>query len=74
MQYEAYRYAADGHAGEQGDGAAVATGTIEECRQAIQARIEEPLDAARWDGTDDDVEACHESAAEGCGGYAIRPA
>lgn len=70
--YEAYRYAADGHAGEQGDGEIIATGTLTECRTAIWMEIGEA--AALWSGTDDDVEAYHDSDGEGCGGYAIRRA
>lgn len=85
--YEAYRYAADGCAGEEGDGAVVATGTLEECRGAIERRniyaAGWTLDDMRWSGmpagvrTEDDpgdVEAYHESDREGCGGWAIRRA
>lgn len=70
--YEAYRYAADGHAGEEGDGRIIATGTLEDCREAVAQMIGGTMDAMRWGGSDDDVEAYHESDDEGCGGYAIR--
>lgn len=72
--YDLIRYAADGHAGEQGDGDVVATGTLEECRAAVADLVDGPVQAMRWGGTDDDVEAYHESMDEGCGGWAIRPA
>lgn len=72
--YEAYRYAADGHGGEVGDGEVIATGTLEEVRAEIARRIEGGLAEMRWDGTDDDVEAYHASRAEGAGGYAVREA
>jgi len=77
--YEAYRYAADGHAGELGDGEIVETGTLDECRAAVSVALESVgwrggFASQRWDGDDDDVEAYHESDEEGCGGWAIRPA
>lgn len=124
--YEVVRYAADGHEGEQdpadpsrSDGAVVATGTLDECRDAIADLLGEAAvpcpecrgttdrgrQAPRWDddleawvvyrgawvrcpacaGTglalgwsglseEGDVEAYHESWAEGCGGWAIRRA
>jgi len=73
QQYAAVRYAADGHAGEQGDGEVIARGSIEDCRQAIALRIRGSLDAMRWSGTDSngDIEAYCESDEEGCGGYAV---
>ena len=78
--FYAYRYAAEGQAGESGDGRVVAQGTLAECRAAIRARLSlKRLRHARcWDGTGDDIEAWHdlpESApgSSGCGGYAIRP-
>jgi hypothetical protein len=78
--YEAYRYAADGHAGEldpadpeMSDGAVLVRGTLEECRRAVARRIATSLETARWRGLDGDVEAYHESDQEGCGGWAIRP-
>lgn len=81
MCYEAYRYAADGHAGEPGDGAVIARGSIDDCRGAIRSRrdaqpgsIDRGACDARWSGTCDDVEAYHESDVDGCGGWAIRPA
>lgn len=72
--YVAIRYAADGHAGEAGDGAIIAQGTLDECREDIAARIGGTLDATRWDGLQEegDIEAYHESFEEGCGGYVIR--
>lgn len=100
--FEAVRYAADGHAQELdpaipalSDGAILATGSLEECRQAIAEMVgarderravlsgrsyaQDPagartaiLDHYRWSGTDDDIEAYHESDDEGCGGWAIR--
>jgi hypothetical protein len=81
-EYEAVRYAADGHAGEPGDGAVLARGSLRECRDAIahallpgtQYAAGHPMVDLAWDGTDSDVEAYHESDAEGCGGWAIRPA
>lgn len=72
--HQAYRYAADGHQGEVGDGEEVGWGTLAECRDAIAERLgvhASALAGFRWDGTGDDVEAYHESDAEGCGGYAI---
>lgn len=72
--YEAVRYAANGHGGEVGDGEVIATGTIEEVRAEIASRIDGDLDEMRWGGTDDDVEAYHESRTEGAGGYAVREA
>jgi hypothetical protein len=85
MMYEAIRYAADGHAGEQdptdpmmGDGAVLCRGSLDECRAAIAARGVD-LDRCRWDGDfgpcgPESVEAYHESGGEGCGGWAIRRA
>lgn len=73
-KYEAYRYAADGHADEPGDGEVIATGTLEECRSAIFSRLHGYSTGWYWSGTAGDVEAYHESADEGCGGWAIRPA
>ena len=79
-QYRAYRYAADGHAGEPGDGATLYIGSLDECRAVIAKRIDGPLNDARWSGSeadwDDmgapaDVEAYSESQEEGCGGWAI---
>lgn len=72
MEFQAYRYAADGHAGGEGDGEVIATGTLEECRAAIAERINGDLADMRWHGSDGDVDAYHESDEEGCGGYAIR--
>lgn len=80
--YEAVRYAADGHGGEtdphdptMSDGAILARGTLQECRQAIARRLDSlTLDEARWPGTGDDIEAYHENDDEGCGGWAIRRA
>lgn len=71
VAYEAYRYAADGHAGEQGDGEVIMRGTLDECRGAV---LERTTDFRCWDGTEGDIEAYHESDEEGCGGWAIRPA
>lgn len=82
--FEAVRYAADGHAGEPGDGDIIATGSLEECRAEIQRRTiagalrgntwSGSLLSLCWSGTDDDIEAYHESDEEGCGGWAIRRA
>jgi len=71
-RYVVVRYAADGHGGEQGDGQVVATGTLDECRGVVFRHIDGWLGDMRWGGTDGDVEAYHESDADGCGGYAIR--
>ena len=76
--YEAYRYAADGHAGEQvpdgdSDGAIIATGTREECMAAIRKRLGSGFEHREWVGQFEDVAAYSESDAEGCGGYGIRP-
>lgn len=75
MEYEAYRYAADGHAGEQGDGEVIARGSRWECQCAIAARMEPSTYMLErlWRGTGSDVEAYHEGMWEGCGGWAIRP-
>lgn len=78
--YEAYRVAADGMAGEQvpggdDDGAVIATGTIEECREAIEHRLgADNMLGLQWAGGEGDVEAYYDSEDEGCGGYHIRPA
>jgi hypothetical protein len=81
--YEAYRYAADGHAGEVdpadpalSDGAVLATGSLLDCRMAIYRRLEDAgfdPTSLRWPGSDQDVEGYHEDGTEGCGGWAIRP-
>jgi hypothetical protein len=75
--YEIIRYAADGHAGEPGDGACVQVAeTLDEARAWIRDRI--GGDYGRWtpdpnpDGPDSNREAWHESADYGCGGYVIR--
>jgi len=63
--YEAYRYAADGHAGEPGDGEIIATGTLAHCREQIAMLLGAPhaegfardltvLDGHRWSGLQDD--------------------
>jgi hypothetical protein len=75
-KYEAYRYAADGHGGENvpggdSDGEVICCGDLEDCRNAVDRRIGQ-MDKRRWSGTNDDVEAYHDSDEEGCGGYAIR--
>ena len=76
--FEAVRYADAGHAGEPGDGAVIAKGTLAECRKEIALRHKGyfgyTMARAQWSGTDGDVEAYHESAEEGCGGWAIHPA
>ena len=72
MVLEAYRYAADGCAGEVGDGRVVATGTLAACREAIRKAGSAGILGRRWAGTEDDAEAYHESDSEGCGGWAIR--
>ncbi len=87
-EYEACRYAADGHGGERsclrldgdrvvdcgGDGEVIASGTLEHCRAIIASLTTyATLEDARWSGTDGDIEAYHESDEEGCGGWAIRP-
>lgn len=74
MKFEVYRYAADGRGGEVGDGRIIATGTLDECREAIRAAGPVGILGRRWAGTGDDSEAYHESRREGCGGWAIRPA
>ena len=78
--YEAYRYAAEGNAGDiypanpdRNDRAVIARGTIEDCRMAIHRLIEGSADASRWAGDEGDLEAYHESETSGCGGWAIRP-
>jgi|GEM_PF-5011614 len=79
-EFEAVRYAADGHAGEQDpipgrtDGEIVARGTLAECVERIAALCGHGWSGRCWPGTGDDVEAYHESADEGCGGWAIRRA
>lgn len=74
--YVVIRYAADGHAGEQGDGAEIARGTLDECEAAIRERVGDQIDLLRWGGIEDDgdIEAYAEAMYEGCGGYAIRKA
>ena len=68
--YEIVRYAADGHAGEPGDGDVLTiVRTLAEAREWIR---EQHGELERWAGMDDDIEAYHESADEGCGGWAIR--
>lgn len=67
---------------ERSDGAVLATGSLAECqaavRKALGARMRDKVltaagfAARRWPGTDGDVEAYHESWANGCGGWAIR--
>jgi hypothetical protein len=66
-EYEAYRYAADRHAGEQvparswmTDGEVIERGTLDECRQAIQALlpsilIDEPCPVCRGSNSRHDV-------------------
>jgi hypothetical protein len=71
--YEAYRYAAGGHAGEivpgsDSDGAIIATGTREECMAAIRKRLGDGFERREWCGQFEDVAAYSESDAEGCGG------
>jgi hypothetical protein len=74
--YEIIRYAADGHAGEPGDGACEQVAeTLDEARAWIRDRI--GGDHGRWIPPDPDhdgtiIEAWHESADYGCGGYVIR--
>ncbi len=76
---EAYRAAADGHAGEQvlggdNDGDIIAVGSIDDCRAEISNRIgADAMPKMRWAGTDGDIEAYYDSDDEGCGGYHIRP-
>jgi hypothetical protein len=81
-RFEAVRYAGEG-GGEvypddprRSDGAVIAAGTLEECRQEILAEARRlGLQAERWrplDGMDDAVEAYHDSPDEGCGGWLIR--
>jgi hypothetical protein len=73
--YQAVRYAADGHAGEQGDGEIICEGSLAECREAIRRAIGPYFDDPDCPWTphgDGDVEAYNESADEGCGGFVIR--
>ncbi|HEY8343332.1 MAG TPA: hypothetical protein VIK75_10140 [Calditerricola sp.] len=72
--YEVRYYAPDGH-GTPADDTVITVGTLEECRREIRDMIGAYYDdpGCKWDGLDGDVEAYHESAEEGCGGYAIRP-
>ena len=69
--YQAYTYAADG-CGEASR--VIETGTISQCRDAVKKELGDLAEWRRWDGLseDGDVEAYHESKAEGCGGVAIR--
>ena len=86
-RYEAVRYAAEGCQGEvvpggDSDGDVIATGSIEECREAIAERVgAHRMAGLRWGGMSEDwdgngatgdVEAYHESDEDGCGGWAIR--
>jgi hypothetical protein len=68
MIYEIIRYAADGHAGEPGDGVSIhSTDTINKARDYLRRRVG---DNGQW--IDDKGRECwHESFAEGCGGYII---
>lgn len=86
--YEAYRYATDGHEGEEVSGGISAgdileCGTIRECREMIAKTLGCNIDdlvCRAWpndSALNDDVEAYHDypetdPRALGCGGFAIR--
>lgn len=68
-KYAVVRYDGDGGSNME----QVTDGSLEWCREYIASRIDGTLDANRWEGLpeDGDIEAYHESAEEGCGGYTI---
>jgi hypothetical protein len=72
--YEIAYYPPDGH-GTPVDKPPAIDGqrfaTVAEARVAIREHLR-GKDYGLWSGTDDDIEAWHESNEDGCGGFAIR--
>jgi hypothetical protein len=71
VTYQAYTYPQDG-CGDQA--VVIETGSLEHCREAVKKELGDLDEWRLWNGLseDGDVEAYHESEAEGCGGIAIR--
>jgi len=69
--YSLVRYAADGHAGEDGDGAVVASGlSLRQAQERVRA-----LAGGDWGTwvTEDGHTAYHASQRERCGGWVLEP-